>query len=128
MVEDAHYLCNAGVFSIVIEAVAESAAKAVVKKVKNYKKRFVPTIGIGASRHCNGQILVTDDVVGLTSKYKDNKLPKFVKVFKSYDLELSVKKFCDEVRNRLFPSNEFCYIKNKKISNNITYLKFSEKK
>jgi len=128
LVEDADYLCNAGVFSIVIEAVAESAAKAVIKKVKNYKKRFVPTIGIGASKHCNGQILVTDDMIGLTNKYKGNKLPKFVKVFKSYDLELSVKKFCDEVRNGLFPSKEFCYTKNKKIFNNVTYLKFSEKK
>ena len=67
-------------------------------------------------------------MIGLTNKYKKNKLPKFVKVFKNYDLELSVKKFCDEVRNRLFPSNEFCYMKNKKVSNNITYLKFSEKK
>ena len=128
LIEDAIYLCNAGVFSIVIEAVAETAAKAIVKKIKNYKKRFVPTIGIGASKHCNGQILVTDDMIGLTNKYKENKLPKFVKIFQNYDLELSIKKFCEEVRNKLFPSNEFCYMKNKKVSNNITYLKFSEKK
>ena len=127
LIEDASSLCKANVFSIVIEAVAEKAAKAIVKKVKQYKNKFIPTIGIGASRDCDGQILVTDDMYGLSNKYKKNKLPKFVKVYKSYDLELSVKKFCVEVRNNSFPNNEFCYMKNKKIFNNVTYLKFNEK-
>ena len=106
---------------------AESAAKAVVKRIKKYKNIFIPIIGIGASSECNGQILVTDDILGITNKYKKIKPPKFVKVYKSYDLELSVKKFCAEVRNNSFPNNEFCYMKNKKIFNNVTYLKFNEK-
>ena len=128
LIQDAYSLCEAGVFSIVIEAVAEKAAEAVVKKVKQYKNKFIPTIGIGASRNCSGQILVTDDMFGLTGKYKVNKLPKFVKVYESYNLELSVKKFCYEVRNGIFPNHEFCYIKNKKNFDNVTYLKFRKKK
>ena len=66
-------------------------------------------------------------MLGLSNKYKKNKVPKFVKVYESNDIELSVKKFCDEVRNKTFPSYEFCYIKNKKIFNNVTYLKFVKK-
>ena len=128
LIEDAYALCESGVFSIVIEAVAESASKAVVKKVKQYKKKFIPTIGIGASKDCSGKILVTDDMLGLTSKYSKSKLPKFVKVYKSHDLELSVKEFCHEVRNNFFPSNQFCYMKNKEIFDNVKYLKFNKKK
>ena len=128
LIEDAYALCESGVFSIVIEAVAENASKAVVKRVRQYKKKFIPTIGIGASKDCSGQILVTDDMLGLTSKYSKSKLPKFVKVYKSHDLELSVKEFCHEVRNNLFPSNQFCYMKNKEIFDNVTYLKFNKKK
>ena len=95
LIEDACELYEAGVFSIVIEAVAESAAKAVVKRIKKYKKI---------------------------------KPPKFVKVYKNHDPETSIKIFCKEVRSGIFPSSEFCYIKTKKNSNNITYLKFNEKK
>ncbi len=129
LIDDAYALCKAGAFSIVIEAVAESAAKAVIKKIKQIKNKFIPIIGIGASVDCDGQILVTDDMLGLTKKYKEKKLPKFVKVYKSNDAELSVKKFCDEVKKRSFPSNEFCYTKNKKaFNNNVTFLKFIKNK
>ena len=128
LVQDSRALCQAGVFSIVIEAVAENAARSIVKKVIKYKNKFVPTIGIGASRHCKGQILVTDDMLGLTYKYKSNKLPKFVKVYKNHDIELSIKNFCSEVRNGSFPSEEFCYMKNRKVPNNVTYLKFAKKR
>ena len=128
LIEDACLLYKAGVFSIVIEAVAESAAKAVVKRIKKYKNKFIPIIGIGASSKCDGQILVTDDVLGVTNEYKKSKAPKFVKVYKNYDSETSIKIFCNEVRTGIFPSSEFCYIKTKKNSNNVTYLKFNEKK
>ena len=128
LIEDAYALCESGVFSIVIEAVAENASKAVVERVRQYKKNFIPTIGIGASKDCSGQILVTDDMLGLTSKYSKSKLPKFVKVYKSHDLELSIKEFCYEVRNNFFPSDQFCYMKNKEIFDNVRYLKFNKKK
>ena len=128
LIEDACLLYEAGVFSIVIEAVAESAAKAVLKRIKKYKNKFIPIIGIGASSECDGQILVTDDILGITNKYKKSKAPRFVKVYKNYDPETSIKIFCKEVRSGIFPSSEFCYIKTKKNSNNITYLKFNKKK
>ena len=67
-------------------------------------------------------------MLGLTSKYSKCKLPKFVKVYKSHDLELSIKEFCYEVRNNFFPNNQFCYMKNKEIFDNVTYLKFNKKK
>ena len=66
--DDAVALSNSGVFAIVIECVVEDLAKKITKSV------LVPTIGIGASKHCDGQILVIDDLVGLNSFY-----PKFVK-------------------------------------------------
>ena len=99
----------------------------IVKKVREYKKKFIPTIGIGASQNCNGQILVTDDMLGLTNEYKKNKLPKFVKVYKENNIDLSIKLFCSEVRKGIFPSEEFCYVSNKKTNNNVTYIKFNEK-
>ena len=111
LVEDAYALCKANVFAIVIEAVAESAARVIVKKVKQYKHKFIPTIGIGASASCNGQILVTEDMLGFSNEYKAKKTPKFVKVYKSFDIELSVKKFCDEVRSGIFPNDEYFYMK-----------------
>ena len=128
LIKDAISLCKANTFAIVVEAVAESAAIAVVKKVKQLKKKIVPIIGIGASKYCNGQILVTDDMLGLTNKYKENKLPRFVKVYKNEDIEISIKQFCNEVRKGIFPSREFCYIKNKEIFNNVTFLKFNKNK
>ena len=60
----------------------------------------MPTIGIGASKHCDGQVLVTDDMIGL-SNFK----PKFVKQYSKIRkiMEKSVKKYCFDVRNRRFP-------------------------
>ena len=60
ILEDAKVLSNSGVFAIVIECVVESLAKLITNSVK------VPTIGIGASKYCDGQVLVTDDLVGLS--------------------------------------------------------------
>ena len=80
LIEDASLLYEAGVFSIVIEAVAESAAKAVVKRIKKYKNKFIPIIGIGASSECDGQILVTDDILGITNKLI-NRVNSFFRVF-----------------------------------------------
>ncbi len=67
-------------------------------------------------------------MLGFSNEYKAKKTPKFVKVYKSFDIELSVKKFCDEVRSGIFPNDEYFYMKNKTTSNNITYIKFDKKK
>ena len=63
-------LSNSGVFAIVVECVVESLAKKITNSVS------VPTIGIGASKHCDGQILVTDDMIGLSNFH-----PRFVKKY-----------------------------------------------
>ena len=68
IINDATLLYNAGVFAIVIECVEESLAKTITKSIP------IPTIGIGASMDCDGQILVTDDLLGLS-----NFSPRFVR-------------------------------------------------
>ena len=128
LLDDAKALFNSGVFSIVIEAVAETAAKLIVREIMKNKEKFVPIIGIGASKHCNGQILVTDDIIGASYKFKDKKIPKFVKVYNESNLESSVKKFCEEVKKKVFPGDEYVYKNSMNIFNNITYLQFSNKK
>ena len=69
ILKDAMAISNSGVFAIVIECVVESLAKKITKNVS------IPTIGIGASKFCDGQILVTEDMLGLSDF-----APKFVKL------------------------------------------------
>jgi len=88
---------KAGAFSIVLECISASAAKKITKSVK------IPTIGIGASIHCDGQILVTDDMLGLSGFY-----PIFVKRFvKLYNIiEKGIQKYKKAVLSEKFPSNK----------------------
>ncbi len=99
-IEDALSLEEAGAFSIVLEGMTEPLAAEITSKVK------IPTIGIGASPKCDGQILVTEDMLGLT-----NIAPKFVK--KYIDIEEIIKKAADqyssEVKQRQFPSEKHTY-------------------
>ncbi len=99
LIEDAKALQEAGgAFAIVIEMVPASVAKAVTESVK------IPTICIGAGPHCDGQILVIHDVLGLTERP-----PSFAK--KYVDLASiirdAVAKYVSEVRNGEFPSTEY---------------------
>ena len=98
--DDAAALSNAGVFTIVIECVVESLAKSITKSIS------IPTIGIGASKHCDGQILVTDDMIGLS-----NFRPRFVKRYSNVRnmIEKSVKTYCKDVKNKKFPSTKNAY-------------------
>ena len=100
ILNDAQALYNAVAFSIVIECVVESLAK----KITNFIK--IPTIGIGASRYCDGQILVTDDMIGLSNFY-----PRFVKKYSNLRgiIEKSVKKYCTEVKKKKFPASKNVY-------------------
>ena len=102
ILNDAKALSKAGVFAIVIECVVENLAKEITQSV------VVPTIGIGASKHCDGQILVTDDLIGL-SEYQ----PRFVKRYGRIDkiIEQSVKKYCKDVKNKKFPFTKNVYQK-----------------
>ena len=100
IIEDAILLSNAGVFAIVIECVEESLAKIISKSIP------VPIIGIGASKHCDGQILVTDDMLGLS-----NFTPRFVRKYSNIKkiINESVLRFRRDVINRNFPSRKNIY-------------------
>ena len=98
---DAKAIEQAGAFAIVIEGVVEEVAKNLTNNLT------VPTIGIGASPACDGQVLVTEDMLGLSGDY----IPRFVKRYANLAeaTEAAVKQYADEVRNRKFPSAEYCY-------------------
>ena len=98
ILEDAKVISNAGVFAIIIECVVEDLARKITKTVN------VPTIGIGASKYCDGQILVTDDILGLSDLS-----PKFVRKYVNLKkiIEKSVKNYSNDVKTKSFP-----YLKN----------------
>ena len=100
IIEDARLLSNSGVFAIVIECVEESLAKIITKTIP------IPTIGIGASKHCDGQILVTDDLLGLT-----NFTPRFIRRYSNIKkiINKSVLRFRQDVLNKKFPSRKNIY-------------------
>jgi 3-methyl-2-oxobutanoate hydroxymethyltransferase len=100
IIEDARLLSKAGVFAIVIECVEESLAEIISKSIP------VPTIGIGASKYCDGQILVTDDLLGLS-----NFTPRFVRKYSNIKkiINESVLRFRRDVINRNFPSRKNIY-------------------
>ena len=100
ILEDAIAISNSGVFAIIIECVVEDLAKEIIQNVS------VPTIGIGASKYCDGQVLVTDDMIGLS-----NFRPKFVKKYSNVKkiIDKSVKNYCLDVKRRRFPSSQNVY-------------------
>ena len=100
IMRDAKILENEGVFAIVLECVESSLSKAITKEIK------IPTIGIGSSNNCDGQILVTDDILGLT----DSKI-KFVKKFVDVKklITKGAKKFNAEVKSKKYPSKKYSY-------------------
>ena len=97
---DAAAIAQTGVFAIVIEGTVESVARLITQSIP------VPTIGIGASAACDGQILVINDVLGLTPKP-----PRFAKRFADIGpaIVAAVESYADDVRNRRFPGSEHCY-------------------
>ena len=100
LISDALLLQNNGVFAIVIECVRTSTAKEITHSLK------IPTIGIGSSVFCDGQVLVTDDLLGL-----NNSNIRFVKRFiniKKY-INLGLRKFMSEVKLKKYPSKKYSY-------------------
>jgi 3-methyl-2-oxobutanoate hydroxymethyltransferase len=97
---DARAVADAGAFSVVLEAMAEPLARRITAEVA------IPTIGIGASVACDGQILVLEDMLGLSPR-----VPKFVKRFSDLgpSIELAVKSYAEDVRARHFPSPDHVY-------------------
>ncbi len=101
IVDDAVALADAGCFAIVLECVPDAVARLVTDAVP------VPTIGIGAGRHCDGQVLVYHDLLGL----EDRLTPKFVRRYASLkaDATAAVARFAADVRAGTFPSSEETY-------------------
>ena len=97
LLNEALLIEKAGAFSVVLECIASETAKMITKNLK------IPTIGIGSSSHCDGQILVTDDMLGLSGFY-----PKFVKKYVRLDrvIEKAVKKYSREVKFQKFPNTK----------------------
>ena len=100
IIKDSQLLEKAGVFSIVLECVETSLAKLVTQNLK------VPTIGIGASKYCDGQILVFDDLIGLNPMNY-----RFVKKYANIRNEISkaVLNYSKEVKKIKFPNKNYSY-------------------
>jgi len=101
LVKDAEALAEAGVFSIVLEGVPSELAGRVTSAVA------VPTIGIGAGPHCDGQVLVIHDLLGMLP----GSVPKFVRRYADLHATSTdaIKRWADDVRAKTFPSNDECY-------------------
>jgi 3-methyl-2-oxobutanoate hydroxymethyltransferase len=101
LIEDAKRLEAAGVFSIVLECIPSKLAEIITKAVS------IPTIGIGAGRCCDGQILVYQDMLNMFSELK----PKFVKVFANAGevMTMGISEYIKEVNEGVFPALEHSY-------------------
>jgi 3-methyl-2-oxobutanoate hydroxymethyltransferase len=107
ILDDAKAVAEAGAFSVVVEAVAEPLGRAITESVS------IPTIGIGASPACDGQILVLEDMLGLTPR-----APKFVKRYGDIgpSIAKAVEDYAREVRERTFPAAEHTYPERKPVA------------
>lgn len=101
VLRDAQAVAEAGAFSVVVEKIPDILARRITADID------VPTVGIGASAACDGQILVVDDMLGMFSDFK----PKFVKRFAHLadDAEAAIAAYAQEVRARQFPANEHVF-------------------
>jgi 3-methyl-2-oxobutanoate hydroxymethyltransferase len=107
IIQDAIELEKIGVFALVLESIPMELGKKITEKVS------IPTIGIGAGKYCDGQILVFHDLIGFTNLY----LPKFVRKYANmhsvvYD---ALKKYIDDIKKENFPGDKESYHLNKDI-------------
>ncbi|TNE59016.1 MAG: 3-methyl-2-oxobutanoate hydroxymethyltransferase [Sphingomonadales bacterium] len=100
IISDGKAVQDAGAFSVVLEGVLEPIAVSMTKSLE------IPVIGIGASVQCDGQVLVTEDMLGMFER-----VPRFVKRYEDIAgvIEKTVAKYADEVRNRTFPTEDQTY-------------------
>lgn len=98
---DAIAVAEAGAFSVVLEKIAEPLAREITKQIA------IPTVGIGASPVCDGQILVVDDILGLFTTFR----PKFVKRYAElgHNAEKAIEAYALDVRERRFPAAEHVF-------------------
>ncbi len=101
LIEQATALEKLGCFSIVLECVPDKIAEIITQKLK------IPTIGIGAGIHCDGQVLVVNDMLGTFERFT----PKFVKKYAtlSKQMDEAFKKYIEEVKTGVFPGEEHSF-------------------
>ena len=101
LLEAAKKLEESGAFALVLEMVPEESAKYISENIN------IPTIGIGAGRYCDGQVLVIDDIIG---KYSSH-IPKFVKQYADIKeiMKEAISKYNKEVKDGIFPSEEYVF-------------------
>jgi 3-methyl-2-oxobutanoate hydroxymethyltransferase len=101
LINDAKAVEDAGAFAIVLECIPEDIAKEITENLT------IPTIGIGAGAHCDGQVLVINDMLGLFDKF----IPKFVKQYSNLknQADNAIKNFIDEVKKGKFPAKEHSF-------------------
>jgi 3-methyl-2-oxobutanoate hydroxymethyltransferase len=97
MIEDARILEEAGAFALVLECVPAQLAREITESLT------ISTIGIGAGIHCDGQVLVVNDMLGIFERFT----PKFVKKYANLNLQMkeAVRQYCEEVRTGVFPDD-----------------------
>ena len=100
LVKDAVALEQNGAFAIVLECVYSDTAKKITNQIK------IPTIGIGASVYCDGQVLVTDDILGLTDA-KIKFIKKYINIKKI--INSAVSKFTHDVKSKRYPTKKYSY-------------------
>ena len=100
LINEAKKIEKAGAFSIVLECISKRTSLKITQTIK------IPTIGIGSSAFCDGQILVTDDILGLSGFY-----PRFVKKYSNFEylIKKSAKMFSKDVITQKFPTNKNSY-------------------
>ncbi len=98
LIEEAHIVEEAGAFSLLLEAIPMNLAKQITEELS------IPTIGIGAGPHCDGQILVLHDVIGLFERF----VPKFAKQYTDVKEEAlkAIRAYKEEIEKGIFPSDE----------------------
>jgi 3-methyl-2-oxobutanoate hydroxymethyltransferase len=113
ILDDAKLLEELGVFSITLECVPDVLAKMITENLN------IPTIGIGAGKYCDGQVLVINDMLGLY----DDLLPKFVKKYANLaqDADEAIKEYIKEVKDGDFPSDDYTYHVKQEVIDQIKY-------
>ncbi|MBI4810627.1 MAG: 3-methyl-2-oxobutanoate hydroxymethyltransferase, partial [Ignavibacteriales bacterium] len=101
LLHDAKVLADAGVFAIVLEKIPASLAKRVTESIS------IPTIGIGAGPHCDGQVLVVYDMLGLTEEFK----PRFVRRYSEMaeTMRSAFRTYIADVKSKKFPTGKESY-------------------
>lgn len=101
LLDDAKTLEDAGVFALVIEKIPAALAKKITESLT------IPTIGIGAGMHCDGQVLVTPDMLGLNVDFNPRFLRHYSKL--AEEVDQAVKKYIKDVKNKKFPTDKESY-------------------